>query len=168
LGLPRLSREGWLHAADDRRIQYNIGRGRIYRRERCECFLLTSYEIAKRNPHQFLGNFAGSSLCWRDRQSFVRRRRGHGNALDTYSEKCRSFWSEQSKLAIFFELHLSSLPPPILSLFASALNQQEYLYKVCDSVRQLCPQSEDQYLSQLEKLVRKKDPEHSNRPPPGL
>ncbi|GAA5997760.1 hypothetical protein JCM5350_003950 [Sporobolomyces pararoseus] len=45
---------------------------------------------------------------------------------------------------------------------------KEYLYEVCNSIRQLCPQSEDQYLSQLEKLVRKKDSEKSNRPPPGL
>lgn len=36
--------------------------------------------------------------------------------------------------------------------------RQEYLYKVCDAVRELSPLSEDEYLKRLEKLVRERDP----------
>jgi hypothetical protein len=39
------------------------------------------------------------------------------------------------------------------------VNAQEYLYKVCDAVRELSPLSEDNYLKQLEKLVRERDPD---------
>ncbi|GAA6019771.1 hypothetical protein JCM11491_005246 [Sporobolomyces phaffii] len=45
---------------------------------------------------------------------------------------------------------------------------KEYLYEVCNSVRQLCPESEDRYLAQLENLVRSKDADHASRVPPGL
>ncbi|KAI5477582.1 cation transport protein ChaC [Pseudohyphozyma bogoriensis] len=36
---------------------------------------------------------------------------------------------------------------------------KEYLYKLCDSVRLLCPESEDSYLRELERLVRSYDTE---------
>lgn len=32
-----------------------------------------------------------------------------------------------------------------------------YLYNLCDSVKQLCPESEDSYLNLLEKLVKERD-----------
>ncbi|GAA5942413.1 gamma-glutamylcyclotransferase [Sporobolomyces koalae] len=45
---------------------------------------------------------------------------------------------------------------------------KEYLYEVCNSVRKLCPQSEDKYLAELERRVRAKDPDEATRVPAGL
>ncbi|GAA5821682.1 hypothetical protein JCM10212_004397 [Sporobolomyces blumeae] len=45
---------------------------------------------------------------------------------------------------------------------------KEYLYRVCESVRELCPQSEDQYLARLERLVRQRDRDADDRVPKGL
>ncbi|GAA5930195.1 hypothetical protein JCM1841_000492 [Sporobolomyces salmonicolor] len=45
---------------------------------------------------------------------------------------------------------------------------KEYLYNLCTAVRQLCPASEDQYLKELERLVRERDPEARNGTPEGL
>ena len=47
-------------------------------------------------------------------------------------------------------------------------DSQEYLYKVCDAVRELSPLSEDNYLKQLEKLVRERDPDSRSTTAEGL
>ncbi|PRQ70017.1 ChaC-like protein [Rhodotorula toruloides] len=45
---------------------------------------------------------------------------------------------------------------------------KDYVYNLANAVRQLCPASEDVYLKDLERLVRERDPDHSNRVPNGL
>ncbi|GAA5910151.1 hypothetical protein JCM6882_006530 [Rhodosporidiobolus microsporus] len=45
---------------------------------------------------------------------------------------------------------------------------KEYVYNLCEAVRQLDPHSEDQYLKRLEQLVRQRDPEHSDHLNGGL
>lgn len=36
---------------------------------------------------------------------------------------------------------------------------QDYLYDLCDGMRQMCPGNEDAYLTMLERLVRERDAE---------
>lgn len=60
------------------------------------------------------------------------------------------------------------LAPPSISRLTDACTPQEYVYNLANAVRELDPHSEDQYLKELERLVRLHDPEHSNTVPAGL
>ncbi|GAA5927341.1 hypothetical protein JCM10213_003445 [Rhodosporidiobolus nylandii] len=63
---------------------------------------------------------------------------------------------------------MASLAAHIAKTAGPSGPNKEYLYKLCEAVRQLDPHSEDAYLKELERLVRLNDPEHSDKVPEGL
>ncbi|BGP18789.1 hypothetical protein JCM10213v2_006869 [Rhodosporidiobolus nylandii] len=58
---------------------------------------------------------------------------------------------------------MASLAAHIAKTAGPSGPNKEYLYKLCEAVRQLDPHSEDAYLKELERLVRLNDPEHSDK-----
>ncbi|GAA6033302.1 hypothetical protein JCM8097_006681 [Rhodosporidiobolus ruineniae] len=63
---------------------------------------------------------------------------------------------------------LDSLAERIAKTAGPSGPNKEYLYNLCDAVRQLDPHSEDKYLAELERRVRIRDPEHTDGVKDGL
>lgn len=110
---------------------------------------------------------AQPELCWRN---------VHGRAGGSYCTVCRAIWREQGTSRFVRRLQPDGYQSLLSradvlrpdTLCVSIHSDQDYVYNLANAIRQLSPASEDAYLKELERLVRERDPDHTNRVPNGL